>query len=61
VQQNPNSSGVKSISQTGKTNAKEENAMDKKKLLWAALAATAGCGAAAGLWWFARNRRRGRR
>lgn len=35
--------------------------MDKKKLLWAALAATAGCSTAAGLWWFARNRRRGRR
>lgn len=34
--------------------------MDKKKLLWAALAATAGCGAA-GLWWFARNRRWERR
>lgn len=35
--------------------------MDKKKLLWAALAATAGCGAAAGLWWFARNHRWERR
>lgn len=35
--------------------------MDKKKLLWTALAATAGCGAAAGLWWFARNRRWERR
>lgn len=35
--------------------------MDKKKLLWAVLAATAGCSAAAGLWWFARNRRWERR